>query len=90
MSSGYTTQDMAADYARVMEEELGSSRVMGFSTGGSIAQYVALDQPELIQRLVLVVTAACRKRDGRRASVGESWRGAGVGGISGRTWPPSM
>jgi pimeloyl-ACP methyl ester carboxylesterase len=46
MPSGYTTQDMAADYARVMEEELGPSRVMGFSTGGSIAQYVALDQPE--------------------------------------------
>jgi pimeloyl-ACP methyl ester carboxylesterase len=34
----YTTRDMAADYARVMAEELGPSHVMGFSTGGSIAQ----------------------------------------------------
>src|SRR5688572_12650899 len=32
MPPHYTTQDMAADYARVMEEELGPSRVMGFST----------------------------------------------------------
>ena len=49
MPPHYTTRDMAADYARVMEEELGPSRVMGFSTGGSIAQYVALDHPELVR-----------------------------------------
>ena len=31
----------------MMERELGPSHVMGFSTGGSIAQYVALDHPEV-------------------------------------------
>jgi pimeloyl-ACP methyl ester carboxylesterase len=34
MPPHYTTQDMAADYARVMEEELGPAHVVGFSTGG--------------------------------------------------------
>ncbi|HEX7169291.1 MAG TPA: alpha/beta hydrolase, partial [Rubrobacter sp.] len=45
MPPGYTTQDMAADYAAVLEQELGPSHIMGFSTGGSIAQYVAIDHP---------------------------------------------
>jgi pimeloyl-ACP methyl ester carboxylesterase len=72
LPSGYTTQDMAADYARVMEEELGPSRVMGFSTGGSIAQYVALDHPELVQRLILVVTATRLSEEGRETC--ERWR----------------
>jgi hypothetical protein len=30
---GHTTRDMAADYARVIEHELGPSHVVGFSTG---------------------------------------------------------
>jgi pimeloyl-ACP methyl ester carboxylesterase len=72
LPSGYTTQDMAADYARVMEEEVGPSRVMGFSTGGSIAQYVALDHPELVQRLILVVTASRLSEEGRETC--ERWR----------------
>ena len=72
MPPHYTTQDMAADYARVMQEELGPSRVMGFSTGGSIAQYVALDHPELVRRLVLVVTASRLSDEGRETC--ERWR----------------
>jgi pimeloyl-ACP methyl ester carboxylesterase len=80
MPPHYTTQDMAADYARVMEEELGPSRVMGFSTGGSIAQYVALDHPELVQRLVLVVSASRLSEEGRE--ICERWRKL----VSGRRW----
>ena len=72
MPQGYTTRDLAADYARVMEEELGPSRVMGFSTGGSIAQYVALDHPELVERLILVVTASRLSEEGRATC--ERWR----------------
>ncbi len=72
LPSGYTTQDMAANYARVMEEELGPSRVMGFSTGGSIAQYVALDSPELVDSLILVVTASRMSVAGREAC--ERWQ----------------
>ena len=81
MPPHYTTRDMAADYARVMEGELGPSRVMGFSTGGSIAQYVALDHPELVGKLVLVVSASCLSDEGvetcerwRKLAQGRRWR----------------
>jgi pimeloyl-ACP methyl ester carboxylesterase len=63
---GYTTQDMAQDYARVIESELGSSHLMGFSTGGSIAQYVALAYPGALRSLVLVVSACRLSEEGRK------------------------
>jgi pimeloyl-ACP methyl ester carboxylesterase len=72
MPPGYTTQDMAADYGRVLEQELGPSHVMGFSTGGSIAQYVALDRPELVNNLILVITASRLSEEGRETC--ERWR----------------
>ena len=72
MPPGYTTRDMASDYARVMESELGPSHVMGFSTGGEIAQYVALDHPEMVRSLALIVSASRLSEEGRR--VCERWR----------------
>jgi pimeloyl-ACP methyl ester carboxylesterase len=72
MPPRYTTRDTAADYARVMEQELGPSHVMGFSTGGAIAQYVALDRPELVNNLILVVTAARMSEAGRETC--ERWQ----------------
>ena len=65
MPSGYTTQDMARDCARAVKDELGPSHVMGFSTGGSIAQYVALDHPEAARSLILVVSASRLSEEGR-------------------------
>jgi pimeloyl-ACP methyl ester carboxylesterase len=72
MPPGYTTQEMAADYARVMESELGPSHVMGFSTGGAIAQYVALDYPEAVRSLALIVSASRLSEEGRQTC--ERWR----------------
>jgi pimeloyl-ACP methyl ester carboxylesterase len=72
MPPGYTTRDMAEDYARVIEGELGPSRVVGFSTGGSIAQYVALDHADLVEKLVLVVSASRLSEKGRETC--ERWR----------------
>jgi pimeloyl-ACP methyl ester carboxylesterase len=72
MPPGYTTRDMAADYGRVLEQELGPSHIMGFSTGGAIAQYVALDRPELANSLILVVTAARMSEAGRETC--ERWQ----------------
>jgi pimeloyl-ACP methyl ester carboxylesterase len=66
MPPGYSTRDMAQDYARVIESELGPSHLMGFSTGGSIAQYVALDHPGALQSLVLVVSACRLSEEGRK------------------------
>jgi pimeloyl-ACP methyl ester carboxylesterase len=71
MSAGFTTRDMAADYARILESELGPSRVMGFSTGGSIAQYVAIDHPEAVRSLALIVSASRLSEEGRRTC--ERW-----------------
>jgi pimeloyl-ACP methyl ester carboxylesterase len=71
MPAGYTSRDMARDYARVIEGELGPSHLMGFSTGGSIAQYVAIDHPGALQSLVLVVSACRLSEEGRR--ICERW-----------------
>ena len=78
MPQGYTTQEMAADYARVMESELGPSHVMGFSTGGAIAQYVALDHPEAVRSLALIVSASRLSEGGRQTC--ERWRALTRGG----------
>ena len=58
MPEGYTIRQMAEDQARVMET-LGISRasVLGVSQGGMIAQYLAIDHPELVEKLILAVTA---------------------------------
>ncbi len=51
-------REMAGDQAEALEK-LGVSRtsVLGVSQGGMIAQYLAADHPELIEKLVLAVTA---------------------------------
>ena len=55
----YTTRDMAADVAGAMEVlNLTSAYVMGISQGGMIAQWLAVDFPERVQRLILAVTTA--------------------------------
>ena len=57
LRQGYTTRDMAADVAEVMEAlNLDTAYVMGISQGGMIAQWLAVDFPERVQRLVLAVT----------------------------------
>lgn len=72
MPAGYTTQDMAQDYARAIEGELGPSHLMGFSTGGAIAQYVVLDHPEAVRSLILIVSTSRLSEEGRETC--ERWR----------------
>lgn len=59
LSPGYSTRDMAEDQAEAMKL-LGIKRakVWGVSQGGMIAQYLAIDHPELVERLVLTVTSS--------------------------------
>ncbi|HEX4920620.1 MAG TPA: alpha/beta hydrolase, partial [Candidatus Bathyarchaeia archaeon] len=58
LPSGYTMQNMADDYATMIREEFGGPvDVIGVSTGGSIAQHVAADLPDLVRKLVLHSTA---------------------------------
>lgn len=58
MPEGYSIRDMAADQAEVLRR-LGIKKacVMGVSQGGMIAQHLAIDHPDLVERLVLAVTA---------------------------------
>ena len=59
LRQGYTTRDMAADVAEAMEAlNIISAYVMGISQGGMIAQWLAVDFPEKVQRLILAVTTA--------------------------------
>lgn len=60
MPEGYTIGEMADDQARAMKR-LGIDRacVMGVSQGGMIAQSIAINHPELVEKLILAVTAPC-------------------------------
>jgi pimeloyl-ACP methyl ester carboxylesterase len=55
-----TMADLTSHYATAIEDRFeGAVHILGFSTGGSIAQEFAADRPELVRRLVLAGTA-CR------------------------------
>ena len=57
VGEGITVRDMAADVAAAMDElGIAKADVLGVSQGGMIAQYLAIDRPELVNRLVLAVT----------------------------------
>jgi pimeloyl-ACP methyl ester carboxylesterase len=58
LAPGTSTQDIAAEYASVLGPELGRFRLMGLSTGGLIAQHLALDDPSSVERLALVVSGS--------------------------------
>lgn len=58
LPSHCTTRQMAADlYAAMQALGIARAHVLGVSQGGMIAQYLAIDHPDSVQRLVLAVTA---------------------------------
>lgn len=59
LPEGYTTRDMARDQAEAMDRlGIGCADIFGVSMGGMIAQWLAIDHPERVGRLVLTVTSA--------------------------------
>ena len=57
LSPGMTTRDMAEDLNIAMDAlGLPSASVIGVSQGGMIAQWLAIDHPEKVKKLVLTVT----------------------------------
>lgn len=60
LPEGFTTRDMAADLAACMIKlGIAQTDVLGVSQGGMIAQWLTIDAPSLVRRLVLTVTAPC-------------------------------
>ena len=69
---GYSTRDMARDQAEAMRTlGIAKAHVMGVSQGGMIAQYLAIDFPELVDKLVLVVTLS--RQNARVQTVVGNW-----------------
>lgn len=57
LPQGFTTRDMAEDlYACLRQLRIRSTNVFGVSEGGMIAQHLAADHPEMVEKLVLAVT----------------------------------
>ncbi|MER5674827.1 alpha/beta fold hydrolase [Pseudonocardia alni] len=83
MPAGWTARDMGADVAGLVRDEVGDGpvHVMGMSSGGSSAMHLAADHPELVDRLVLAMTAHRLTDHGRR--VAEAWRDLALAG----DWP---
>jgi pimeloyl-ACP methyl ester carboxylesterase len=60
MPVGITMSEVAAEHAEVLREAFDHPvDVLGMSTGGSIAQQLAAEQPDVVRRLVLISTG-CR------------------------------
>ncbi len=57
MPDGYSIRDMARDQVEVLRT-LGVTKfsVLGVSQGGMIAQCIAIDHPEMVEKLILAVT----------------------------------
>ena len=59
LPKGSTTRDMARDLHLALEKlEIYKADVMGVSMGGMIAQWLAIDYPDTVGKLVLVVTTS--------------------------------
>lgn len=57
--TGYSTEQLAADMASLVEHlDVGAAHVVGASTGGAIAQHMALNHPHTVRTLTLVASFA--------------------------------
>jgi len=68
LPEGYTTKDMADDYAELVRIEFGGhvNLVMGASYGGLIAQHFAANYPELFDHLVIVMSGPVVSDEAKR------------------------
>ena len=72
VSENITVRDMASDIAKAMDKlQISNADVFGVSQGGMIAQYLAIDRPDLVKKLVLAVTLS--KNNNTVKSVLENW-----------------
>ncbi len=58
MPENYTIRQMADDQVLAMKKlDLNKANILGVSQGGMIAQYIAINHPETVDKLILAVTA---------------------------------
>lgn len=63
--AGYSTQDMAQDTASLMDElGIESAHIIGKSMGGMIGQWLAINHPNKVQKLVMGCSSASRDEVG--------------------------
>ncbi|MDB0439639.1 alpha/beta fold hydrolase [Clostridioides difficile] len=61
---GYSTRDMAKDQAKAMKLlGINKAKILGISQGGMIAQYLAIDYPDLVEKLILAVTLSKQNKN---------------------------
>jgi len=59
LKKGISTRDMADDQAKAMKIlGIKKAKVLGISQGGMIAQYLAMEHADLVEKLVLAVTSS--------------------------------
>jgi pimeloyl-ACP methyl ester carboxylesterase len=64
---GYTTENMADDYAAMILQDLGGPcHIIGISAGGFIAEHFAVKYPELIKKLVIAIAGYQLRGAGRQ------------------------
>ena len=59
VTEGLTVRDLASDIATAMDAlGISNADIFGVSQGGMIGQYLAIDRPDLVHKMVLAVTLA--------------------------------
>lgn len=83
---GITVRDLAMDIAVAMDIlEITNADIFGVSQGGMIAQYLAIDRPDLVHKLVLAVTLS--KNNDTVKEVVENWiKMTEHGNLKGLVW----
>ena len=72
IQKGITVKEIAEDIAASMDElGISNADIFGVSQGGMIAQYLAIDRPDLVRKLVLAVTLS--KNNATVKSVIKEW-----------------
>jgi pimeloyl-ACP methyl ester carboxylesterase len=93
----YLFDKMAADYARVIRREFkGPVDVIGVSTGGQIAQYLAADHPDTVRKLGIISAAyriseqgaAIERKSGEFFKIGK--HGKSFAAIMELVYPPGV
>lgn len=76
---GYTARDMSNDFAEMIRTEIGRpAHIMGISSGGSSAMHFAVDHADLVDKLVLAMTAHRLNAHGLEVCI--AWRDLALAG----------